>query len=138
MAFVPYMIGSELNILAGYTCTPLVAFGVDHLSDGTHVVGKTIAELGAGNRPLDIVPYEWNGRASVLVANSRHPLMRMDPGLFADAHSLTNPTKEKGVPFVELETPGIVQLADLNDQHVVALQRAGESLNIISMSKGSL
>ncbi len=136
--FATMKIADRMHVVAAYTCTPLVAFSVDHLSDGTHVVGKTIAELGAGNRPLDIVPYEWNGRANVLVANSRHPLMRMDPGLFADAKSLTNPTKENGVPFVELNTPGIVQLADLNDRHVVALQRNGESLDIISISKASL
>ena len=136
--FAPMQIGHEMHIVAAYTCTPLVAFGVENLQDGTHVVGKTIAELGAGNRPLDILPYEWNGQAIVLIANSRHPLMRMDPGLFTGANSLTNPTKELGVPFVELETPGIVQLADLNDGHVVALQRNGESLDIISMSKGSL
>src|SRR5687768_13833160 len=61
MAFVPYTIGGELNILAGYTCTPLVKIPVQALKAGTKVVGTTIAEFGAGNQPLDLLVYRKDG-----------------------------------------------------------------------------
>jgi hypothetical protein len=55
MVFMPHDIAGETHILAAYTCTPLVAFPVEDLADGARVFGKTVAELGAGNRPLDII-----------------------------------------------------------------------------------
>ena len=131
-------IGGELNVVAAYTCTPLVAFGIDNLKDGEHVVGTTIAELGAGNRPLDIVPYERDGTQQILVANSRHPLMRMNVGDFVGAKRLVYPSRERGVPFEALSPPRIVQLADLNDDYVVAIQRDGDSFHLRSLDKGSL
>ncbi len=136
--FAPVEIDGKLNIVAAYTCTPLVSFVIDNLTDGEHVVGTTIAELGAGNRPLDIVPYERDGKQQILIANSRHPLMRMDVGDFADAKRLVNPSRERGVPFEALSPVGVVQLADLNDDYVVAIQRDGDSFHLRSLDKGSL
>ena len=53
--FVPYQGGA--SILASYTCTPLVHFPLADLQPGSHATGRTVAELGAGNQPLDIVAY---------------------------------------------------------------------------------
>ena len=136
--FTAMSLDGETQIVAAYTCTPLVTFGVNDLRDGAHVVGNTIAELGAGNRPLDILPYEYDGQSWIVIANSRHPMMKLDPSTFAAAKHLVNPTKEAGVPFTELATPGVVHLADLNGAHLVAMQRNGESLDIVSLPKASL
>ena len=40
------------------------------LEDGAHVKGKTIAELGWGNRPLDMIPVSRNGVDYVMISNS--------------------------------------------------------------------
>ena len=40
-----------------YTCTPLVTIPLREIKDGAHVVGKTIADLGYGNTPIDLIQY---------------------------------------------------------------------------------
>src|SRR6185436_9063277 len=51
--FVPYAIDGKEYVLAAYTCTPLVKIPVSDLRAGAQVKGVTIADLGAGNQPLD-------------------------------------------------------------------------------------
>ena len=51
--FVPYEEGR--SILASYTCTPVVHFSLDDVEPNTKIVGRTVAELGAMNQPLDMV-----------------------------------------------------------------------------------
>jgi len=51
--FVPYQDGA--SILASYTCTPLVHFPMGDITPGARAVGRTVAELGWGNQPLDMV-----------------------------------------------------------------------------------
>src|SRR5687767_11965510 len=53
--FVPYEGGR--SILASYTCTPVVHFPLTDLMPGTKTVGRTVAELGAMNQPLDMVSF---------------------------------------------------------------------------------
>jgi hypothetical protein len=43
--------------VAAYTCTPIVIIPLDELKDGAHIRGKTIAELGYGNTPADLIAY---------------------------------------------------------------------------------
>lgn len=45
------------SLVAAYTCTPLVVIALNALKDGAHVRGKTIAELGYGNTPSDLLSY---------------------------------------------------------------------------------
>src|SRR5436305_9226823 len=71
--FVPYEGGR--SILASYTCTPVVHFALDHVEPDTKVVGRTVAELGAMNQPLDMVSCTIDGEEHVLVANSSHGLI---------------------------------------------------------------
>src|SRR5215831_8432521 len=59
--FVPYTIDGKDYVLAAYTCTPLVKIPVSDLKAGAQVKGVTIADLGAGNQPLDMVPYTKDG-----------------------------------------------------------------------------
>ena len=50
-------LGGEPTVVAAYTCTPLVTFPVASLKDGAKVTGKTVAELGYGNTPLDVFQF---------------------------------------------------------------------------------
>lgn len=45
------------HLIAAYTCTPLVVFPLSALADGAHVKGTTIAELGYGNTPGDLLTF---------------------------------------------------------------------------------
>ncbi|MEM6540744.1 MAG: hypothetical protein AAF634_06255 [Bacteroidota bacterium] len=53
------MLFEEVNgnptLLASYTCTPLVSIPADEIEKGADIKGKTIAELGYGNTPIDML-----------------------------------------------------------------------------------
>ena len=76
-SFVPYMIGGEPHIIGGYLCTPLVKFPVSSLAPGAKVQGTTIAELGAGNRPIDMILYKKDGKDFLLMSNTARGVMKM-------------------------------------------------------------
>ena len=50
-------LGGKPYLVAAYTCTPIVLIPLDELKDGVHIRGKTIAELGYGNTPADLIAY---------------------------------------------------------------------------------
>src|SRR5688572_24810390 len=116
MAFVPYTIGSELNILAGYTCTPLVKIPVQALKAGTKVVGTTIAELGAGNQPLDLLVYRKDGKDFLLMSNSSRGVMKISTDGFASATPISARVGgTAGVPFESIGAMTNVEQMDLLD-----------------------
>jgi hypothetical protein len=139
MTFMPKRIDGAMHILAAYTCTPLVAFPVDRLKDGEHVFGRTVAELGAGNQPIDMIAFTRDGQDHVLIANSRHPMMRVSTSAIAAAKALTSPTRDEGIGRVALQQTGIRQMADLDAEHIVVL-RNGQTggLDLRSISKSTL
>ena len=75
--FVPYTISGQQYILAAYTCTPLVKIPVSELKPGAKVKGVEIADLGAGNQPLDMVPYKKDGHELHLIANTSRGVMKL-------------------------------------------------------------
>ncbi len=99
-------------------------------------MGKTIAELGAGNRPLDIITYSEGANNYVLVANSRHPLMKIDSSTFDGAEALVAPTTDTGVPFETMPQPGVQRLGERGD-HIIILQN-DNGPHLRSVAKDSL
>ena len=89
MSFVAYSIANQPHIVAGYTCTPLVKFPVDSLKPGEKVLGTTMAELGAGNQPIDMVIYKKDGQDYLLMANTTHGVMKIPTSQFATAQPIT-------------------------------------------------
>lgn len=128
--FMPYEVEDKLQILAAYTCTPLVAFPIEGLKDGSHVKGKTVAELGAGNSPLDIVSFEKEDKRYILVANNNRTLMLIDSNDLDGAKSLTEPLEKSfgtaGVGYTALPMGGVLQLAMLNEDHFLILKRQSD------------
>jgi hypothetical protein len=120
-AFVPYDGGR--SILATYTCTPVVHFDVSDLEPGAKVVGRTVAELGSVNQPLDMVSFVESGEEHLLVANSRHGLVKIDCSDIDAQEPLTEPQQPIGVPRETKDLRGVVRLDNLDAQHVIALQR---------------
>lgn len=122
--FVPYKIGDETNLLAAYTCTPLVKVPVSDLKAGTKVKGTTIAELGAGNRPLDMIVYQKDGKDYLLLANSARGVMKVPTEGMAKAPGITEPIKgaTAGVPYETVKDLKNVQhLALLDKDHALLL-----------------
>jgi hypothetical protein len=126
---VPINIGGEPNLLAAYTCTPLVQFPIKQLEPGAKIRGKTIAELGNRNRPLDMVVYQKDGRDYVLLANSSRGVMKIDANEIAGADEIAEPVKEerKGVGYETLkEWTGIEHLDKLDGKTALVLRRADD------------
>lgn len=126
--FTPVTINNKQQILASYTCTPLVVFPVDGLQDGKHTKGKTVAELGNWNTPLDIIEMEKEGQRYILMANSNRAVMKIkvsDIESFGD--SLTEKVQERagtaGIDFINLPFVNVQQLDKLNDTTFVMIQR---------------
>ena len=122
--FVPYEGGR--SILASYTCTPVVHFPLADLTPGTKTVGRTVAELGAMNQPLDMVSFVQGGEEHLLVANSAHGLVKIACRDIDSQAPLTEPKEPVGVPRETEDLRGIRRLANLNGSHVLALQADDE------------
>jgi hypothetical protein len=99
--FVPYTIAGQQYILAAYTCTPLVKIPVSSLKPGAQVKGVTIADLGSGNQPLDMVPYKKDGHDYILVANSAFGILKLKADSLESYAPIDAPTVTDvaGVPF---------------------------------------
>src|ERR1022692_110736 len=119
-AFVPYDGGA--SILASYTCTPVVHFPLAGLAPGARTVGRTVAELGAMNQPLDMVSFRQDGEEHLLVANTSHGLVKIACRDIDGQPGLTEHGKPVGVPRETKDLQGITRLANLGDGHVLALQ----------------
>ncbi|MEM8847625.1 MAG: hypothetical protein AAGD17_11035 [Bacteroidota bacterium] len=48
-------VDGESTLLASYTCTPLVTIPTEQIQNEANIKGKTIAELGYGNAPIDMI-----------------------------------------------------------------------------------
>jgi hypothetical protein len=135
--FVPYDGGR--SILASYTCTPVVHFALADLTPGTKTVGRTVAELGAMNQPLDMVSFVEDGEEHLLVANSTHGLVKIACRDIDNQSALTEPTEPVGVPRETAELRGVTRLANLNHSHVLALQvESGGGQHLRSLKTASL
>ena len=140
--FVPYKIGSQQNILAAYTCTPLVKFDVANLKPGSKVVGTTIAELGSGNNPLDMIVYNKDGKEYFLMSNDRRGVMKLPTTNLGSIAAITarvpndvaGPSGVQGTAGVPYETiatlTNVQQLDKFNDQLALILQLNGGSLDL--------
>lgn len=124
--FVPYELDGEQYILAAYLCTPLSLFKVEDLENGTHVRGRTIAEFGSGNYPLDMVVVEGAKNDRVLIANSNLPLISLDTRDIAefDGEIIERPESySAGVEHIKRSGVGIQQMDRLDDHFLVMLKR---------------
>lgn len=128
-------------LVASYTCTPLVIFPIQELKDGQHVKGRTVAELGNRNTPLDMLTMKRDGKSYLLLANSTRALMRINyDEIVSFKESLSNPVDgTAGVHFTALPYVNVLQLDKLDDDHFVMLQRKADgNLNLMTVESGRL
>ncbi len=131
--FVSYKIGKEDNIMAAYTCTPLVKIPVADLKAGAKVNGTTIAELGNRNRPLDMIVYTKDGKDYILMANSARGVMKIPTAGVDKAEAITTrPAGDTaGVKYETIkELTDVMQLDKLNDTHAILLVKNGTAFDL--------
>jgi hypothetical protein len=128
-AFLPFNIEGKPYLLASYLCTPLVLFPMEELKDKAHVKGTTIAELGSGNYPLDMVSFRSKGQDYVMVVNSTRGLLLFKAADLAKPQTpiTTQIEGTAGVAFEPLRNQGVLQAENYGDHNLLLLAR--NSLN---------
>ena len=139
----------EQTVVAAYTCTPLVTIPVNKLKDGAHVKGKTIAELGYGNTPLDVIKFTAPNEQQkmedyILVFNKER---NADLISVAD---LTAANKKEGLSTPHMWAPAgvktrplplanVLQADDQDEQFIVTLKRnlTTGDIDLLSYRKGA-
>jgi hypothetical protein len=123
--FVPYSIAGQSYVLAAYTCTPLVKIPVSELKPGSKVKGVTIADLGSGNQPIDMVPYKKDGHSFILIANTSFGLVKMKADGIESYAAIDSPTKvdaAAGVPYDKItDVRDVRHLAQFDDNQALVL-----------------
>lgn len=140
-------LAGEDYIIAAYTCTPLVLIPLKDIKDGAHITGKTIAELGYGNTPINMIkfksqdfekkPYEGlllanRNRSAQFINLSDVAKSAADKGIGAAGMA-----EHAGTPAVTLPLTGIMHLDDQDDYHVATLRRNAETgrIELVSFLK---
>ena len=122
--FVPYTIAGKEYVLAAYTCTPIVKIPVSQLTPGAKVKGEEIADLGAGNQPIDMVPYMKDGHNFILIANSAFGVLKLKADNLETYPAIEAPTRTDvaGVPFDKIAAlTNVKHLAQFDNSNVLVL-----------------
>ena len=147
-AFVPYQ--GNTSILASYTCTPVVQFSLSDFDANKHVMGKTVAELGSHNHPIDLISYQHDGSEYLLVCNDRHPVFKVackdidvqgpltEPDDSLDVSPADPVTPGVGVPRELLPHPGVKRMANLNGSGVLMLHQDDDGAHLRTYATASL
>ena len=126
--FTSYEIKGETNLLAAYTCTPLVRIPLNQLKAGEKVKGTTIAELGNMNKPLNIIVYQKGGKDYLLLANSARGVMKVTVDDGIEAALPERPVSGGGQAGLKYETlqslKGVEHLDKYGKDLVVLLVKA--------------
>jgi hypothetical protein len=139
--------GGKPYLVAAYTCTPLVTIPLDDLKDGAHIRGKTVAELGYGNTPADMISYsrtEQGKTENFLLLANFDRVSNVIPVSQLEAAG-SRPGIEKQVPFGQLagveviQAPlaGTLRLDNLDEKSFVVVRRRLEkdALQLVSIGK---
>jgi hypothetical protein len=137
--FIAYKIADKEQIVAAYTCTPLVRIPVDELKPGAKVNGTTIAELGNMNKPLDMIVYTKDGKDYLLMSNSARGVMKIPAENFGSADGITDPVtggKTAGIKYEKVEAlKGVMQLDKLDEGRGLILVKADTGdMNLVTIA----
>ena len=139
--FTTASINGKKYLVASYTCTPLVLFAMDELKPGKHVKGRTVAEMGSGNSPIDMVTLKSIGEDVLVMTNSRHPLAKVAyKNIAAFEGNLTEPVKgTAGVNFAATQMKDVLQMDKLDDTQVVLVQKKADgAIDLWTTNENSL
>ncbi len=130
--FTPIELNGKEEILAAYTCTPLVRIPVAELKDGAKVKGTTVAELGNQNKPLDVFPYTKDKKTYLLMANSKRGVMKVSLENIDKVESIV--ARVNGTAGLKYETidalKGVEQIDKMGDKHAVLLIKGAEGYEV--------
>ncbi len=121
--FLPVQLEKQWHVVAGYMCTPLVTFKLDQLDGNKKLIGKTVAEIGAGNTPTGIIAYTYKGQDFVLVGNNRHPLAKITGKDLFNAKAIKAPSRDRGVKRENVNLGSIAHISDFDENQILIVLR---------------
>jgi hypothetical protein len=124
--FTTAKINGRDYLVGSYTCTPLVLFPMDELKAGSHVKGRTVAEMGAGNTPIDMTTITKGGETFLIMGNTARAVSEVNYKTIADFEgTLTEPVKgTAGTAFVLVPAfTKVLQMDKLDKSKVVIMQK---------------
>jgi len=146
------MLFQELNgvetLVAAYTCTPMVTFPASQIKEGGHMKAKTVAELGYGNVPIDMLvfdaqDFEGNVDKKLLIIN------KMRSGSLISIKDLEKANLGKGLttytdgpeglPIKPIPLSGVMHIDDQNPMMLTVLRRNIDNgtVELLSQLKGT-
>ena len=139
------------TVVAAYTCTPLVTIPVSDLADGANISGRTIAELGYGSTPLEVLSFtaydqQGNGQPLVMVINREMdadlitlPALEEAVGLPGIAQPVGHLGATAGVETTPIPLSGVFQAAEQDAQFLLTLRRNLDTgaMDLVSFRKGA-
>jgi len=132
------MLFEELNgvstLVASYTCTPLVTIPAEEIKQEASIKGKTIAELGYGNTPIDMLVVQSQGfdgsiSKSLLVTNKNRggsliPFASLEAGASGKGMVGMRAMAPTGLDgMTEIPTANVMQIDVQNAQFLAVLRR---------------
>jgi len=123
--FLPVKLQNQWTIVAGYMCTPLVTFKLNELDGNNKLIGKTIAEIGAGNAPTGIISYTYNNEEYVLVGNNRYSLTKFTGKDIFNAKAIQSPSRQRGIKRETIKIGSVAHLADFGE-NVLVITRSSD------------
>lgn len=139
--FVPYTIAGQPYILAAYTCTPLVKIALSDLKPGAQIKPVTIADVGSGNQPLDMVPYKKDGKEFILISNSNRGVMKMSADNIGNYKAVDSPEQPNppayifGMPYETVaDLKGVTQLAQVDAANAMILSKSADAQNLTTIA----
>ncbi len=140
-------LGGKPYLVAAYTCTPIVIIPLEDLKDGAHIRGKTIAELGYGNTPADMISYTKTDqgkteeflmlvnfeRGSSIIPVSELELASARPGI----ETMVPYGKVVGLDVMAAPLVGTMRLDNLDEKSFIVVRRRLEkdALQLVTVGK---
>jgi len=128
-------IDGKAQLVAAYTCSPIVLIALDEITDGVKITGRAISDYGNG-QPLDMVSYSMQGIEMLFLTNNSRspqviPVSSMNNAKVYTAADLPRGGQFDLSPTMPIGPVGKTVMFDgmslhidaLNDTHFVSLTR---------------
>lgn len=136
------------TLIAAYTCTPLVSIPTSEIKEGNHIKAKTLAELGYGNTPIDMITFtaqEQDGSfdKKLLIINKERSASLISLKDFAKANTGEGMKSfamgPEGMKIFPVPMSGTMQVAEQNPMMLTTMQRDinSGSVDLVSELKGA-
>ncbi|MEM7801514.1 MAG: hypothetical protein AAF633_20125 [Chloroflexota bacterium] len=123
-------------LLAAYAGTPLVTFPLSDMSDGAVVRGKTVAELGYGSTPIDLLFYSEFGTDKIIATQTNYNALTFEVDQILAANSSEGlsapvaPGTIEGIEPFNTALSGVDQISELDSVHLLMVRTNRESGNL--------